>query len=65
MLERGAAEEEVAATIREREQFPAKFARQGFRRNFRFKALCRGRRYHMKQIEVLANWETAIGWLSA
>jgi len=52
MLERGATEEEVAATIREGEQFPAKFARQGFRRNFPFKALWRGRRYHMKQVEV-------------
>jgi len=52
MLERGATEEEVAATIREGEQFPAKFARQGFRRNFPFKALWRGRRYHMKQDEA-------------
>ena len=57
MLERGATEEEVAATIREGEQFPAKFGRQGFRRNFAFKALWRGRRYHMKQIEVFATWE--------
>jgi hypothetical protein len=57
MLERGATEEEVAATIREGEQFPAKFARQGFRRNFPFKALWRGRRYHMKQVEVFAAWE--------
>jgi hypothetical protein len=52
MLERGATEEEVAAAIREGEQFPAKFARQGFRRNFPFKALWRGRRYHMKQDEA-------------
>jgi len=44
-------------TIREGEQFPAKFARQGFRRNFPFKALWRGRRYHMKQVEVFATWE--------
>jgi hypothetical protein len=57
MLERGATEEEVAATVREGEQFPAKFARQGFRRNFPFKALWRGRRYHMKQVEVFATWE--------
>ena len=62
MLERGATEEEVAATIREGEQFPAKFARQGFRRNFPFKTLWRGRRHHMKQVEmkqveVFATWE--------
>jgi hypothetical protein len=57
MLERGATEEEVAAAIREGEQFPAKFARQGFRRNFPFKTLWRGRRYHMKQVEVFATWE--------
>jgi hypothetical protein len=52
MLERGATEKEVAATIREGERFSAKFARQGFRRNFPFKALWRGRRYHMKQDEA-------------
>ena len=57
MLDRGATEEEAAATIREGEQFPAKFARQGFRRNLPFKALWRGRRYHMKQVEVFATWE--------
>jgi len=57
MLERGATEEEIAATIREKEQFPAKFARQGFRRNFPFKAQWRGRRYHMKQVEAFATWE--------
>jgi hypothetical protein len=47
-LERGATEEEVAAAIREGEQFPS---------NFPFKALWRGRRYHMKQVEVFATWE--------
>jgi hypothetical protein len=62
MLERGATEEEVGATIREGEQFPARFGRQGFRRNFVFKALRRGRRYHMKQVEVFATWEDS-DWL--
>ena len=57
MLERGASEDEVAATIREGERFAAKFGREGFRRNFCFASLRRGRRYHMKQIEVFATWE--------
>jgi hypothetical protein len=62
MLERGANEAEVAATIREGEQFPARFGRQGFRRNFVFEAVWRGRRYHIKQIEVFAAWEDG-DWL--
>ena len=62
MLERGASEEEVAATVREGEQIPAKFGRQGFRRNFALQALWRGHRYHMKQVEVFATWEDG-DWL--
>ena len=54
MLERGASEEEVAATLLEGERFAAKFGREGFRRNFAFEALWRGRRYHMKQVEAFA-----------
>ena len=54
MLERGAGEEEVASTVREGERFAAKFGREGFRRNFVFDALWRGRRYHMKQVEAYA-----------
>jgi Domain of unknown function (DUF4258) len=57
MLERGAREEEVSATVREGERFSAKFGREGFRRNFPFMGLWRGRRYHMKQVEVIAVWE--------
>ena len=49
MHERGAAEEEIEATIREGERFPAKFGREGFRRNFRFDGIWRGRHYGMKQ----------------
>jgi hypothetical protein len=54
MLERGASEGEVLATVIEGERFPAKFGRQGFRRNFQFDSTWRGRRYAMKQVEVLA-----------
>jgi hypothetical protein len=57
MIERGATEEQIEATIREGERFSAKFGRQGFRRNFQFDSVWRGRRYAMKQIEVLGVWE--------
>jgi hypothetical protein len=61
MIERGANAEEIATTVREGERFTAKFGREGFRRNFVFEGLWRGRRYHMKQIEVFAVWETVAG----
>jgi hypothetical protein len=54
MIERGASEEEVTAAIAEGERFAAKFGRQGFRRNFAFAGLWRGRHYHMKQVEAFA-----------
>jgi hypothetical protein len=57
MLERGASEDEILATISEGERFPVKFGRQGFRRNFQFDSTWRSRRYAMKQIEVSAVWE--------
>ena len=57
MLQSGASEEEVAATVDEGERFAAKFGRQGFRRNFAFNALWRDRLYHIKQVEVFATRE--------
>ena len=57
MRERGANDEEVTSTVAEGERFAAKFGRDGFRRNFAFNGLWRGRRYHMKQVEVYAIWE--------
>jgi len=36
MIERGATEDEVKAAIELGEQFPARFGRTGFRRNFPF-----------------------------
>ncbi|MFZ3234047.1 MAG: hypothetical protein WA417_05035 [Stellaceae bacterium] len=50
-------EDEILAAIDEGERFPAKFGRQGFRRNFQFESTWRGRSYAMKQIEVLAVWQ--------
>ncbi len=54
MSERGATEDEVAAAVAQGEMFPAKFGRAGFRRNFAYDGLWRGRRYATKQVEVLA-----------
>jgi hypothetical protein len=56
MRERGASEQEVEMTVQEGERFAAKFDRAGFRRNFRFDGLWRGRSYSMKQIEAFAIW---------
>jgi hypothetical protein len=36
LIERGATENEVIATVKEGETFPAKYGRTGFRRNFSF-----------------------------
>ncbi len=60
--ERGATEAEIEAAIRAGEHFPAKFGRQGFRRNFSFGGLWRGRSYGVKQIEVVAIYEDG-DWL--
>jgi hypothetical protein len=54
MSERGATEREVLETIQNGEQFPAKFGRMGFRRNFLFEKVWQGRIYATKQVEVLA-----------
>jgi Domain of unknown function (DUF4258) len=62
MRERGATEEEVSATVEQSEQFPAKFGRAGFRRNFLFDREWHGRHYHTKQIEVYAIQE-GTDWL--
>jgi hypothetical protein len=60
--ERGATEEEAESTIRGGERFPARFGREGFRRNFSFDGTWRGRRYGMKQIEAFAIFENG-DWL--
>ena len=54
LRERGATEEEVVATVKQGEQFPAKFGRTGFRRNFAFNRAWRGRRFATKQVEAYA-----------
>ena len=62
MKERGATEDEVETTVKQGEQFPTKFNRTGFRRNFPFSNMCRGRHYENKQIEAYAGSEGA-DWL--
>jgi hypothetical protein len=52
--ERGATEDEAAATVENGERFPAKFGRTGFRRNFEFNAEWGGKHYGTKQVEVYA-----------
>ena len=61
-MERGATEAEVIATLTEGEQFPAKFGRTGFRRNFVYQKQRRGGFYATKQILAFADRETD-GWL--
>jgi hypothetical protein len=61
-MERGAEEREVVETVEHGEQFPAKYGRTGFRRNFPFDREWRGRMYSTKQIEAYAISEDAV-WL--
>jgi len=62
MEERNATKEEVESTIEKGEQFPAKFGRTGFRRNFSFNGKWRGKLYKIKQIEAYAVQEDS-DWL--
>lgn len=57
MRERGASEQEVEAAIASGERFSVKFGRHGFRRNFRFDGVWRGRIFATKQVEVIAVYE--------
>ena len=62
LTERGATKEEVLATVESGEKFPAKFERTGFRRNFSFGGLWKGRPYKTKQVGAYAVNEDG-GWL--
>ena len=61
LLESGATEEEVVATIERGERFPAKHGRTGFRCNFPFDGEWNNRQYSAKQVEAYAVEED--GWL--
>jgi hypothetical protein len=54
LSERGVTEDEVVATVQAGESFTAKFGRTGFRRNFRFDSIWRGRHYATKEVEAFA-----------
>jgi hypothetical protein len=62
LIERGATEAEVFATIELGDRFPAKFGRTRFRRNFAYGRTWRGHLYAQKQVEAYAV-EEAEGWL--
>lgn len=62
LKERGASEGEVIATVKGGEPVPAKLGRQGFRRNFSFDGIWRGRHYMTKQVEAYAVQEDG-AWL--
>jgi len=51
---RGVTEDEIISTVLTGERFPAKFGRVGFRRNFAFDSVWRGRRYATKEVEAYA-----------
>ena len=57
LAERGATEAEIVATISGGEQFPAKFGRVGFRRNFSYQSHWRGKFYTTKQITAFTALE--------
>jgi len=59
MRERGILEDEVIATVEHGEQFPVKYKRSGFRRNFEYNSEWRGKHYRTKQVEVYASREAA------
>lgn len=61
LAQRGASEEEVLSTVESGERFTAKYGRVGFRRNFPYNDMWRGRLYATKQIEAIAVDED--GWL--
>ena len=63
LAERGATEHEVLATMEGGEQFPAKFARTGFRRNLVFDGEWLGRKYWTRQPAAFAVAEED-GWLA-
>lgn len=54
LIDRGAREQEVIMTVEEGESFSAKYGRVGFRRNFSFEGIWRGKYYATKQIEAFA-----------
>lgn len=61
LVERGATEDEVRATVEQGERFPALHGRTGFRRNFPFDDVWRGRRYRTKQVDMKFSYDPRYG----
>ncbi|GJD20412.1 hypothetical protein RIVM261_053680 [Rivularia sp. IAM M-261] len=53
LIERGATEEEVIATVESGITFDAQYNRTGFRRNFPFNAEWKGKQYATKKVEAI------------
>ena len=62
LIERGATEAEVIATVESGTTFPAQLGRMGFRRNFPFNAEWQGKIYSTKKVEAIAT-KVAEDWL--
>jgi hypothetical protein len=63
LMERGAAIEEVIATVNGGRASPADFDRTRFRRSFSFNAEWRGKIYPTKQVDAIAVETSAGNWL--
>lgn len=58
----GATEDEIISTVEAGEQFPVKYGRVGFRRNFSFEGIWGGNFFMVKQVEAYAVKE-ASDWI--
>ncbi len=63
LVERGATEAEVIATVEDGASSPAKFGRTKFVRNFAFNAEWRNKPYATKQVEAIAVAVNQDNWL--
>ena len=61
MRERGATEEEVVATVEYGERFAVKFGRSGFRRNFPYNSLWRGKTMSTNRLRQSLSERVRIG----
>jgi len=61
-VERGVSVQEITATVEQGERFEAKYDRVGFKRNFPFDGLWRGKHYANKQAEAYAVKKMETGW---
>jgi hypothetical protein len=65
LIERGATEAELIATVESGTTCPAQLGRTGFRRNFSFNAEWQGKVYAMKKVEAITAKEDEDWMMSA